>query len=118
MIKVKLNKKAKMRMAFGITTLIIGAIFLIMILTSDGGIENNSRMMAVSWLLFWSGGLGILGANKFGLTIASIVFYAIGILYNLSCVMLYPAHMVIAIMLIVFLVLICVSLADKASFKK
>lgn len=117
MIKKELSKKAKMRRAFGITDVVIGFVFLVMILMSDGGIENNSRMMTVSWFLVWTGGLGILGARKFGITVASIVFYSLGILYNLSCIMLYPAHVVIATMLIVFLILVCVSLADKDSFK-
>nr|DAE38071.1 MAG TPA: hypothetical protein [Bacteriophage sp.] len=113
-----LTKKAKMRLAFGITDLVIGVMFLALILTSKGGIENNSRMMCVSWLLVWAGGLGVLGTKKKGFTIAAIVFYVLGILYNLVCTMLYPAHIIIAAMLIIFLVLICISLSDKESFAR
>lgn len=112
------GKYVKMRMAFGIVDMAIAIMFLAMILSSEGGIENNSRMMGVSWLLTWCGILQILGRHKKGFTIASIVFYSIGILYNLACVMYYPAHMVIVIFTTVFLILTSVSLADKASFYK
>lgn len=112
------GKYVKMRMAFGIVDMAIAIMFLAMILSSEGGIENNGRMMGVSWFLIWSGMSQILGRHRKGFTIAAIVFYSMGILYNLACVIYYPAHMIIVILTVVFLVLTSVSLADEASFYK
>lgn len=115
MVKSK-NGWTKMRMGFGIADLTIGIMFLAMILTSDGGIENNSRMMGTSWFLIWCGMFSFLGKRKRWATITSIVFYSIGILYNISNSIYYPAHLLIALMMIVFLILTSISLAMKDSF--
>lgn len=54
-INGKFNKKEKMCLAFGSTDLVLGIMFWAVILTSKGEIENNSKMMCVSWFLVWAG---------------------------------------------------------------
>lgn len=110
------NGWVKMRKAFGITDLVIGIMFFLMIISSDGGIENNSRMMMTSWFLIWCGILQMLGIHKRGFSIASIVFYSIGAIYNIFCILYYPAHLIIVIMMLVFLILTSVSMTDRTSF--
>jgi ribosomal protein L37E len=54
------NKWSTMRKSFGIADLVIGIMFLIMILSSEGGIANTSRMMGASWFFIWCGILSLL----------------------------------------------------------
>ena len=115
---MKTNRWVKMRKAFGITDLAIGVMFFLMIISSEGGIQNNNRMMGTSWFLLWCGGLQLIGTHRKGFTIASIVFYAIGIFYNLSFIASYPAHLILAVLMTVFLILTSVSISDRASFYK
>ena len=112
------NGWVKMRKAFGITDLAIGIMFFLMIISSDGGIENNGRMMGTSWFLLWCGGLQLIGLRRKGATIASIVFYTFGAMYNFACISQYPAHLVIVIIMTAFLILTAVSLDYDENFNK
>lgn len=107
----------KIRMGFGIATLAVGIMFLLMIMTSKGGIENNIRMVGTAWFLLWCGFLGILGKRKRWATILSVVFYSIGILYNMIQSIFCTAHLFVALIMIVFLIFISISLTDRKGFK-
>ena len=113
---MKPSRWIKVRKAFGITDLSIGIMFFLMIISSDGGIENNSRMMATSWFLVWCGILQLIGTHRKGFTIASIVFYSLGIIFNFVCMFQYAAHFFIVVIMTVFITLTSVSLSDKTSF--
>ena len=115
---MQINKWTKMRKAFGITDLVIGIMFFLMIISSDGGRENNGRMMGTSWFLLWCGGLQLIGLRRKGATIASIVFYTFGAMYNFACISQYPAHLVIVIIMTAFLILTAVSLDYDENFNK
>ena len=112
------NGWVKMRKAFGITDLVIGIMFFTMIISSDGGIQNNSRMMGTSWFLICCGILQLIGYHRKGFTIASIVFYSLGIIFNFVCMFQYAAHFFIVVIMTVFITLTSVSLSDKTSFYK
>lgn len=112
------SKWAKMRFAFGITNLVVGLYFLFTILSSEGGIDNNTRMMVSAWFFSMTGLIALIGKQSKGLTITSIVFYSLGILYNLIMTFELASHVYLVIIMTVFLTLTCVSLKDSKSFKK
>lgn len=114
----KTNSWYKTRFSFGVTSLIIGILFFIMVITSAGGIRENSRIMGTSWFFTVSGLLGIFGKRKKWATITSIAIYSFGIVYNLTMAFQVIAHLFLAALMIVFLVLICVSLCEKNSFQQ
>lgn len=106
----------KMRTGFGITDLSLGIMLLIMVLQSEGGVANNSRIMGTSWFFIITGILCIIGKQNKGFTIASIVFYSLGIIYNLAMSFKVIAHFLFVIIMIVFLTLTAVSLSYRNSF--
>ena len=108
----------KVRANFSITNIIIGFIFLLAILKSDGGISGNTRMLASAWFLLVTGIVGFIGKRNKCLTIISIVFYSLGILYNLVMTFQLASHIYIVVFMTVFLTLTCVSLKDSKSFIK
>lgn len=107
----------KTRFSFGVTSLVIGILLFIMVITSSGGIRENSRIMGTSWFFTVCGLLGIFGKRKKWATVTSIVIYSFGIIYNLTMALQVIAHLFLAALMIVFLVLICVSLCEKNSFR-
>lgn len=109
---------AKIRAGFSITNITIGVFFVMTILLSEGGITNNTRMMTSAWFLLVTGIIGIIGKQNKGLTITSIVFYSLGIFYNLVMTFQLASHIFFVIIMTVFLTLTCVSLKDTKSFTK
>ena len=101
--KVK-NSKAKKLKLYGITDLIIGILLFLVIITSDGNIAGNMRMMGAAWFFLCCGVLHMLGLRKKEYSFICIIFYLIGILFNLLFSSMIFAHIIIVILMIVFLV--------------
>lgn len=91
-----------------IGVLIFGIIIFLMVITSDGGITENTRMLGVSWLSIISGVFGIIGNSKKWSSTTSLVFYALNILYNAVHIPENKSHIVIVIGLT-----ICVGILAK-----
>ena len=112
----KEHKKSKMRKSFAITNLILYIIIFIAVLTSDSGIDGNSRMAICSVLLFWCGFIQICGTKRKDFTIATIVLYSITIMYNIVMIPIKPiilGHILLAILEIIFLIFTSISLSKK-----
>lgn len=106
---------ANMRKGFGITTLVIG-IMLFLIVNLQGELTRDLLPFnSSSIFLIISGILQLTGVYKKGLTIATIVFYSIGVFYNIIH-FIAPMLLFVAILNIVFLILTAISLTKKESF--
>lgn len=112
------NSWAGMRKGFGITDLVIGTLFMCLILGSEGGIGNNTRMCVVSWFFIWCGLLDTFGYQRRWAIAASIPFYVLGIIFNFVFMFEYPTHILLMGIMTVFLTFICISFTDKESFKE
>ena len=104
-----------MRRTFNIINLILAGIICLISVNNHG--DNNNIFLAGGWIIGWTGLVGILGAERRGLTIASIVFYSFSILYTIFLSVDSVLYFFVAIMLIIFLSLTCISLANKNSFR-
>ena len=78
-----------------IGVLIFGIIIFVMVIASTGGISENTRMLGVAWLSIVSGAFGILGGSRKWADTASIVFYALNILYNAVHIPENKSHIVV-----------------------
>lgn len=107
------HKKSKMRKSFAITNLILFVLIFIAVLTSDSGIDGNSRMAICSLFLFWCGFIQICGTKRKDFTIATIVLYSITIVYNLIMIPVIPAHIIFVILESIFLIFTSISLSKK-----
>lgn len=109
------NGWANMRKGFGITTLVVG-IILFLIVNLRGELEKELLPFNSSSLfLIISGILQLIGVYKKGLTIATVVFYSIGVFYNIIHFNA-PTLLLVALLNTVFLILTAVSLTQKESF--
>lgn len=113
----KSTNYGSIRLGFGITNLSIGALIFIAVLSSNGGIENNTLQMTGAWFMFITGLLTVIGRNKKGLVITSIVFYSFTVLILIAIMSTLSNFSFLAIMNILFLVLTCVSLSKDSKLK-
>lgn len=118
----KSEKKEKsnygnMRLGFGITNLAIGALIFTAVLSSTGGIRGNTLQMAGAWFLVVTGLITILGKNKKGAIITSIVFYSFTIMILLAIMNSISGFSILVIMNIIFLILTSISFSKDKSFK-
>lgn len=110
------TKYTKMRKAFGIADLVIGCLTFLLILTSNEKIIGNMRIAGTSCFFIWCGVLQLWGLHKKSITITSIIFYFIGIIYNLFSAFMVPAHIVFILLMVVFLIFSSISLSDDKGF--
>lgn len=114
---VGIDKYIKMRKCFSVIDFLLGLMFLIMILQSNGGIENNSRMMGTSWFFMVIGIVGFLGSKNKIITIFSLFLYGFAMIYNLFMAYEYIAHISLFLILLIFFIFICISFSSEKSFK-
>lgn len=107
----------KMRLSFGIVDIVIGLIFISMVLQSDGGVSANSRVMGMAWFLSVTGIISIIGMRRKTITIISLIFYVLGIVYNIVMSLQNVAHLFIVLLSIAFAVCTFISLIMKQDFK-
>lgn len=108
---------SNIRLGFGITNLSIGTLIFIAVLSSNGGIEKNTLQMSGAWFMFITGLITVIGRNKKGLIITSIVFYSFTVLILIAIMLTLSNFSFLAIMNIVFLILTCVSLSKDSKLK-
>ena len=105
--KIKKSKYISMRRGFGITNFV---------LSSKGGISENSLQMAASWFLTVKGFISIIFSTKKPAVIISIILYALSLMYFIGIMTKISGFSILAIMDIVFITLTSISLSKKESF--
>lgn len=111
----KIESFVKIRFWFGVSCLFLAGLFFLIALDLEP--ERAQEMFSFSFYLIFTGLFGISGKRNKGLTITSVIFYSISVLCALSITFKYPECGIVLVVLSVFLILVCVSLSCKNSFR-
>ena len=120
-IRKKREKNAwvKARMAFAIVNLVYGSHAFLMFMDIEGELAKDFSMAGLAGCFFLCCGiLQLIGIRRRGFTIATIVFYSLGIMYNLIASLISPLNFCFASLMTIFLIFTAISLNDPKSFQQ
>lgn len=107
------KRNIEMRILFGMTDFLFGFFFLFLILTSEGGIAGNLRMMGSVLFLILCGSFQLIGYANKSMTKIILGLYLVSVIYNIAFSFLYVPHIVISIFMAIFMALTLVSFKER-----
>lgn len=110
--------KRKYLISISISLLLLGVLFFMMILTSNGGLNGNSRMAGASWFFIVSAIFGFVGYKFKGCAIAMVVLLYIGTAYNIVMTFEWKSNFLLAIISLVLAIVVNVKLGNEREIAK